>query len=113
MVGIIAAFFAGVFATLGWLFWDELRRAAKRLDMRAPRPWQTITNAEGSTELTGAIAQGPMGAICGELLCRAATDQSLTSGVAMKTEVKANTYKVFVSWKMVFTVEPKQKTESS
>lgn len=112
MIGIIASFFAGVFATLGWIFWDDVRRAAKRLDVRAPRPWHTITHAEGSTELTGQI-EGQMGALCSALLCRAAEDPSLTSGITMNTKVRMDTYKVFVSWKMVFTVEPKQETKTT
>lgn len=108
MIPTIAAFFAGVFATLGWLFWDDVQRAAKRVHIRAPRPWKTITSAEGSTELTGDIREGPMGVICSELLCRAAEDQSLTQGITMEQRVRGEHYKVFVSWKMVFTVEPEQ-----
>lgn len=111
MAGIIASFFAGVFATLGWLFWDDVKKAAKQLDVRAPRPWRTITHAEGSTELTGQL-EGPMGALCSGLLCRAAEDPSLTTGITMNTQIDANTYKVFLSWKMVFTAQPEQETKT-
>lgn len=105
MIGpIVAAFFAGVFATLIVIF--ALDDREKPETARAPRPWKTITNAEGSTEITGAIKPGPMGAICSELLRFASRSQHLTSGPAMDQHVDGNRYRVFVSWRMVFTVDP-------
>lgn len=100
---IVAAFFAGVFATLIVIFTlDNREKSAPR----APRPWQTITNAEGSTEITGNFKPGPMGAICSALLRSAATSKHLTSGPAMDQQVEGKRYRVFVSWRMVFTVDP-------
>jgi hypothetical protein len=105
MIGpIVAAFFAGVFATLIVIF--ALDDREKPETARAPRPWQTITNAEGSTEITGAIKPGPMGALCAELLRIASLSKHLTTGPAMNQQVEGNRYRVFVSWRMVFTVDP-------
>lgn len=106
IASIVAAFLAGVFAALGGLFFYELRDGARRALARAPRPWRTVTNAQGSTEITFRTREATLGGLCGDLLRLASTDRSLTTGPTMEQRIEPQRYRVFVSWRMVFTVDP-------
>lgn len=111
IASLIAAFGAGVFATLISLFsWEEISGALKGAT-RVRRPWKTATSAEGSTEITCSTRPGPFGRLCGEALRVASIDKSLTHGPANEQMVDANRYRIFVSWKMVFTVDPDAEKE--
>lgn len=106
IASIVAAFLAGVFATLGGLFFYELRDEARRRLARAPRPWRTVTSAQGSTEITFRTREAPLGGLCGDLLRLASTDRSLTTGPTMDQRIEPQRYRVFVSWRMTFTANP-------
>lgn len=107
IASLVAAFAAGVFATLGALVYLERRDEERNPPPKARRPWKTITNAEGSSEIEFTALPGALGDVCRVVLHAAADDPALTRGGTAQ-KVEGQRYRVFVSWRMVFTVDPQK-----
>lgn len=99
---VIAAFFAGVFATLGVIFSDFLRL---RLFKQEPRKLKLIEQAGGDLVYNVDIREGELGHICAELLVLAARDAAMTEDETLAAIVAANRYNVRITWRMAFKLE--------